>query len=155
MTTSQENLLTALRLTAGAPAAALELLGESRFAPRQQLCAALDAALQSADWLSLLPALNHDSVAERLYWLSSLLLDAQKMQQGISLLTNVDAWALVQRVANALSSSRLQAMIRDACVCREQLLNVTGLNRELMLNDLLLRWEHWLQPTSVMPIHHL
>jgi len=155
VTTSQENLLTALRLTAGAPAAALELLGESRFAPRQQLCTALDAALLSADWLSLLPVLNHDSVAERLYWLSSLLLDAQKMQQGISLLTNVDAWALVQRVANTLSSTRLQAMIHDACACREQLLNVTGLNRELMLNDLLLRWEHWLQPTSVMPIRHL
>ncbi len=155
VTTSQENLLTALRLTAGAPAAALELLGESRFAPRQQLCAALDASLRSADWLSLLSALNHDSVAERLYWLSSLLLDAQKMQQGISLLTNVDAWALVQRVANALSSTRLQAMIHDACACREQLLNVTGLNRELMLNDLLLRWEHWLKPTSVLPIHHL
>ncbi|SNY60007.1 DNA polymerase III subunit delta' [Enterobacter sp. CC120223-11] len=151
VTMSQEHLLTALRLTAGAPAAALDLLAESHSAPRQQLCAALDGALQSGDWLSLLPVLNHDSVADRLYWLASLLLDAQKMQQGITLLTNVDAWALVQRVANQLSSARLQAMVRDASECRERLQSVTGLNRELMLNDCLLRWEHWLRSADPLP----
>ncbi|MEW5560191.1 DNA polymerase III subunit delta' [Enterobacter asburiae] len=151
VTMSQESLLTALRLTAGAPAAALELLEEKHSAARQQLCAALDGALQSGDWLSLLPVLNNDNVAERLYWLTSLLLDAQKMQQGITLLTNVDAGPLIQRVAGQVSAARLQAMARDACECREQLQSVTGLNRELMLNDRLLRWEHWLHATSPLP----
>lgn len=155
VTMSQEALLTALRLTAGAPAAARKLLDAERFTARQQLLNALDGALQSGDWLSLLPGLNHDRVAERLYWLASLLLDAQKMQQGISLLTNVDAWPLVQRVASHLTSARLQAMIHDACECREQLLSVTGLNRELMLNDRLLRWEHWLHSASPLPISSL
>lgn len=155
VTVSQESLLTALRLTAGAPAAALELLEEANFASRQQLCSVLDAALQNGDWLSLLTVLNHDKVAERLYWLTSLLLDAVKMQQGITQLTNADAWALVQRIAHSLSVARLQAIIRDACECREQLQSVTGLNRELMLNDRLLRWEHWLTPGSTLPQPYL
>jgi DNA polymerase III, delta prime subunit (EC 2.7.7.7) len=155
VTMSQEQMLTALRLTAGAPAAALELLQESNFASRQQLCSALESALQSGDWLSLLPALNHESVADRLYWLTTLLLDAVKRQQGITQLTNADAWTLVQYIANTLSTARLQAIISDACECREQLHSVTGLNRELMLNDRLLRWEHWLKPASSLPHSHL
>ena len=155
VTMSQEQLLTALRLTAGAPAAALELLQESHFATRHQLCTALEGALQNGDWLSLLPALNHESVADRLYWLTTLLLDAVKRQQGITQLTNADAWNLVQYIANTFSTARLQAIISDACECREQLHSVTGLNRELMLNDRLLRWEHWLKPTSTLPLSHL
>ncbi|MBB1199687.1 DNA polymerase III subunit delta' [Enterobacteriaceae bacterium 89] len=155
VTMSQESLLTALRLTSGAPAAALELLQESHLTARQQLCSTLQNALQNGDWLSLLPVLNHDRVAERLYWFTSLLLDAAKMQQGITLLTNADAWALVQQAANTLSAARLQAIISDACECREQLESVTGLNRELMLNDRLLRWEHWLKPGTPLPVSHL
>lgn len=155
VTMSQDSLLTALRLTGGAPAAAMTLLDESNLASRQQLCTALDVTLQSGDWLSLLPVLNNDQVTDRLYWLAALLLDAMKMQQGISQLTNADSWELVRRIANALSASRLQAIINDACTCREQLLNVTGLNRELMLNDSLLRWEHWLKPGVTLPVSSL
>ncbi|WP_330982029.1 MULTISPECIES: DNA polymerase III subunit delta' [Enterobacterales] len=155
VTVSQESLLSALRLKAGAPAAALDLLQEANFAPRQQLCAALETTLQNGDWLSMLAVLNHDQVAERLYWLISLLLDGIKMQQGVTQLTNVDAWMLVQHITNRIPAARLQAMVTDACLCREQLLSVTGLNRELMLNDSLLRWEHWLTPGSTLPLPHL
>ena len=155
VTMSQDRLLTALRLKAGAPAAALDLLQDSQVASRQQLCAALESTLQSGDWLSLLPVLNHESVADRLYWLTTLLLDAVKRQQGITQLTNADAGHLVQQIANTLSTARLQAIISDACRCREELNSVTGLNRELMLNDRLLRWEHWLRPGIALSLSPL
>ncbi len=80
----QEALLTALRLCASAPAAALELLKEPQWTARQQLCQALATTLASGDWLALLPILNHEQAAVRLNWLASLLVDAQKRQQGIA-----------------------------------------------------------------------
>lgn len=155
MTASRETLLTALRLSDHAPAAAQELLAADTWGAREKLCQALSNALNSGDWLTLLPALNHDSVVQRLHWLSTLLLDALKHQQRIVRLTNVDNTALVTQLAHALSASRLQAIATDACVCREQLLSVTGLNRELILTERLLRWEQYLQPGAVLPVSHL
>jgi DNA polymerase-3 subunit delta' len=62
---------------------------------------------------------------------------------GATLLTNPDAWPLVNSWRTA--SGALRA-IHDVCQSREQLLTVTGLNRELLLTDQLLRIEHYLQP---------
>lgn len=152
VTTSQEARLTALRLSASAPAAALALLQENHWNARQQLCQALDATLISHDWLSLLPALNHDDAATRLHWFASLLLDALKIQQGITLLTNVDALVLTGKLAHIVPVATLRAIVQDACECREQLLSVIGLNRELILTERLLRWEHYLQPGAVLPV---
>ncbi|MGL5242227.1 MAG: DNA polymerase III subunit delta' C-terminal domain-containing protein, partial [Kluyvera ascorbata] len=33
--------------------------------------------------------------------------------------------------------------------------SVTGLNRELILTERLLRWEQYLQPGAVLPVSHL
>lgn len=49
----QEALLSALRLSANAPAAALDLLQESHWASRQQLVQTLASVLSSGDWLAL------------------------------------------------------------------------------------------------------
>lgn len=155
VTLEQNALLAALRLSANAPAAALELLEESRWAARQQLIQTLANVLTGGDWLTLLPILNHEQAAVRLHWLASLLLDAQKRQQGISLVSNPDAWTLISQLAQALPASRLQAIARDVSACREQLLNVVGVNRELLLTERLLRWEHYLQPGAVLPVSHL
>ncbi|PPK20983.1 DNA polymerase III subunit delta', partial [Klebsiella pneumoniae] len=49
----------------------------------------------------------------------------------------------------------LQAILGDVCHIREQLMSVTGINRELLITDLLLRIEHYLQPGVVLPVPHL
>lgn len=155
VTVSQEEALTALRLSSGAPAAALDLLQQGNWAQRTQLCAALSHTLDSGDWLGILTALNHDQVGMRLHWLASLLLDALKLQQGATQLSNADVWTLVNTLANRLSGATLRAILHDVCLCREQLLTVTGLNRELLLTDQLLRIEHYLQPGAIQPASHL
>lgn len=155
VTMPQEALLSALRLSANAPAAALDLLQESHWASREQLIQTLAGVLSSGDWLALLPILNHEQAAVRLHWLASLLLDAQKRQQGITLVSNPDAWTLVNQLAQTLPAARLQAIARDVSACRDQLLNVVGVNRELLLTERLLRWEHYLQPGTVLPVSHL
>ncbi|ASV54998.1 DNA polymerase III delta prime subunit [Lelliottia jeotgali] len=155
VTVSQDAALTALRLSSGAPAAALELLQKETWAQRTQLCDSLSAALESRDWLSLLSALNHEQAPARLHWLASLLLDALKLQQSAQLLSNADVWPLVNTLANHLSGAILRAILHDVSLCREQLLTVTGVNRELLLTDLLLQIEHYLQPGTLLPASHL
>jgi len=155
VTMSQDALLAALRLSANAPAAALELLQDVHWTARQQLCQTLANVLTQGDWLTLLPILNHEQAAVRLHWLASLLVDAQKRQQGITLVSNPDVWTLVNQLAQMLPAARLQAIARDVSFCREQLLNVVGVNRELLLTERLLRWEHYLQPGAVLPVSHL
>ncbi|HAU5607266.1 DNA polymerase III subunit delta' [Citrobacter koseri] len=155
VTMSQETLLAALRLSAGAPGAALALLQADSWAHRNALCEALANTLQSGDWYILLSVLNHEQAAVRLHWLAALLMDALKYQYGASSLTNQDAGTLVASIAERLSVARIQAILSDVCHCREQLINVTGLNRELVLTDLILRIEHYLQPGAVLPVSHL
>lgn len=150
-----ETIISALRLCGGAPGAAEQLLQADNLAPRQVLCQSLAQSLESGDWLSLLSVLNHDRVAERLHWLGTLLLDALKTQHGAALLTNMDAAVLVQQLARQLHSARLHACLHTIVECREQLLTVVGVNRELLLTDLLLRIERYLQPGTELPVVHL
>ncbi|ROR11389.1 DNA polymerase III subunit delta' [Erwinia sp. JUb26] len=137
---------TALRLTSGAPAAALTLLEEKNWQQRQLVCQALPTAIQG-DLLSLLPALNHDDAARRIGWLCSLLVDAVKWQQGGgAFISNVDCQALVMQIASLLPATAIDASLRQWLTCRDRLLNVVAVNRELLLTDLLLSWEAILHP---------
>ncbi|WP_410954035.1 DNA polymerase III subunit delta' C-terminal domain-containing protein, partial [Pseudomonas aeruginosa] len=90
-------------------------LQEPLWTARQQLCQALAATLASGDWLALLPILNHEQAAVRLHWLASLLVDAQKRQQGITLVSNPDVWPLLEQLAHSLPAARLQAIAHDVC----------------------------------------
>ena len=137
------------------PGAALALLQSERWAQREALCQALMDSLHTGDWYALLTALNHEQAPARLHWLATLLVDALKRQHGASYLTNVDADAVVAALAGPLSPARIQAILNDVCHCRDQLLHVTGLNRELVLTDLILRIEHYLQPGTLLPVPHL
>lgn len=139
----------------GSPGAALALLQSERWAQREALCQALMDSLHTGDWYAVLTALNHEQAPARLHWLATLLVDALKRQHGASYLTNVDADAVVAALAEPLSPARIQAILNDVCHCRDQLLHVTGLNRELVLTDLILRIEHYLQPGTLLPVPHL
>ncbi len=142
-------LLAALRLSAGAPAAALNLFEPARLQARQKLCDALPGALQQ-DILQLLPALNSEDAAVRIGWLLSLLLDAMKWQQGATQwLSNVDRQDLVALLAQHFSASALNASAHDWMLCREQILHVAAVNRELLLTDRLLSWAEKMKPALV------
>ena len=155
VTMSQDALLAALRLSAGSPGAALALFQGDNWQARETLCQALAYSVPSGDWYSLLAALNNEQAPARLHWLATLLMDALKRHYGAAHVTNVDVPGLVAELANHLSPSRLQAILGDVCHIREQLMSVTGINRELLITDLLLRIEHYLQPGVVLPVPHL
>lgn len=142
-------LVTALRLCAGAPEAALNLLSAGPWQARQKLCDALPAALQQ-DILHLLPALNADDAAVRIGWLLSLLLDAMKWQQNAGQwLSNVDRQDVVVLLAEHFTSTALNSSAQGWMRCREQLLHVAAVNRELLLTDQLLSWADNMKPALI------
>ena len=149
-------LLTALRLSMGAPGAALTLLQPDQWKRRAALCAKLQEALQQRDLLLLNSVLNDDHVVGSLHWLSTLLLDALKVRRGAGdWLTNPDAGAVIHQLCSIMSEAVTQAVLHHLFQCREQLRDVPGLNRELMLTELLLRWEQWMQPGATLPAAYL
>ncbi|RPD98118.1 DNA polymerase III subunit delta' [Candidatus Pantoea deserta] len=142
-------LQTALRLSAGAPAAALQLLEPARWKARDSLCDALPGALQQ-DILQLLPLLNSDDVAVRISWLLALLVDALKWQQGATRwLSNPDRQDAIALLADTYSARALDESAREWMQCREQLLYVAAVNRELLLTDRLLSWADKRKPGVV------
>ncbi|EOW6643725.1 DNA polymerase III subunit delta' [Cronobacter muytjensii] len=146
----------ALRLTGGAPAAALALLQPEQWQQRVALSEKTAAALSGGDWLSLLPALNHDQAPFRLHWLASFLMDALKWRHGAyGALVNTDYQVLVAQLAQNFTPVILQAMLDSLFRCRERLLNVAAVNRELLLTELLLTWEHYMRPGAALPSYHL
>ncbi|MEC5319748.1 DNA polymerase III subunit delta' [Brenneria populi subsp. brevivirga] len=147
-------LRSALRLQAGAPLAAEKLLQPERWQQRAALCQAFSAAQTSRDLLSLLPQLNHEDADERIHWLASLLLDALKWQQGAGeYLVNQDQSELVGFLANRTGNAPLQYELRQWLDCRQKLLTVTGVNRELLLTERLLDGERSLFTQAPRAVH--
>lgn len=150
---SVQALQTALRLQAGAPLAAEHLLQEETARARAALCQALANAVATRAFYTLLPLLHHEDAPERIHWLCSLLVDALKMQRGAaSACVNLDQDALIDLLANRLTAAEVDAVLSRWLRCRHQLLTVTGINRELLLADVLLAWEQLSQPESLNAI---
>lgn len=148
-TQNEAQLTAALRLSASAPAAALTLLTSTRWQARDELCAMLPEALQS-DILLLLPLLGGDEAPSRISWLLSLLIDAMKWQQGATgWLSNPDRQDVVALLAGSFASRGLDESLHDWMQCREQLLHVAAVNRELLLTDRLLSWADRLKPATI------
>lgn len=137
---------TALRLSGGVPPAALSLLNNDSWKQRQQLCDILFDALRH-DPLLLLTSLDHDNVAERINWICTLLIDALKHQYHAGgFITNIDRRQLVQQLAEWLPAAALEQSFSQWITCRDRLLRVVAVNRELLLTEQLLSWEKIVRP---------
>ncbi|VFP88493.1 DNA polymerase III subunit delta' C-terminal domain-containing protein [Candidatus Erwinia haradaeae] len=132
----------ALRLSFGAPVKALELLSESCWKHRLQICNAFFKAIDG-DILSLLPILYQNNTIRCIEWLCSLLLDAAKWTQGaMQFISNIDQTSLVIDIAKRLPINILNDSMRQWMICRYRLLTISGINCELLLTEQLLQWEY-------------
>lgn len=148
---SKESCIAALRLSSGAPLAALTLLDEKQWQARQLLCRAFNDALQQ-DLLSLMPVLNVEAVAERIHWLCSLLTDGMKWQVGAAqCIINVDQQALIKKIALRFPLAELNQSLYNWILCRDKIRHVVSVNRELLLTNQLLNWEQHIESKAVFP----
>lgn len=131
---------TALRLCSFSPVNALQMLQTDSWQQRMALCQSLEKALNNNDPLLLLPVLHNDNAAQSLFWLSTFWLDAIKYQYGAAgHIINQDQRLSVALLSGRNSASKLQCHHKSILSARNQLLNVAGVNRELILTDLLCR----------------
>ncbi|MFB6434625.1 MAG: DNA polymerase III subunit delta' [Candidatus Malihini olakiniferum] len=149
--TSAQALQTALRLQSGAPLAVEHFLQNAETArQRSTLCQALANAVVHRTFYSLLPKLNHEDAPERIHWISSLLLDALKIQCGAaSARVNLDQNELIALLVKKLTSTELDVVLSRWLRCCHQILTVKSVNRELLLADVLLEWEQGFQTKTL------
>lgn len=139
---SQQNLITALRLSSGSPLKSFNLLETKHWQQRLSLCNALINAVAQKDLLTFLPELNQDNVIERMDWTLMLFMDAIKRQQNAEdYIANLDQLSLIIKLTDFFDSLSLQQICRQWLACRHQLLTVSGINKELLLTNLLIQIE--------------
>ncbi|CUR53545.1 DNA polymerase III subunit delta' [Serratia symbiotica] len=137
------NYYIALGLYNGSPIAAKNFLQSNRWKQRIILCSILSKAILKKDMLLLLPVLNDVNVIEYIYWLSTLLIDTIKFKQNLlKYILNKDQKLLLLQLSNCICNISLLKIIKKWLICRYQLLNFTGINRELLLTKQLLDWEY-------------
>lgn len=133
-----DSLKTALRLSHGAPIAAQQLLTSTIWGKREVICRGLGTAFQQRDLLSFLPLLNHDNVEERIHWAVSVLLDVVKYQQGAdAFIVNQDVIGIIHNIASFAPAVIFNQISQAFLSCRHQLLSIPGVNRELLLTNML------------------
>ncbi|MXP50998.1 DNA polymerase III subunit delta' C-terminal domain-containing protein [Pantoea sp. SoEX] len=131
-------IVSSLRLSNGMPTKALNLITTSLLL-RKKLYDTLCFSLKQ-DILQLLPIICENEMI-CIDWLISLILDAMKLQNNITeQLINIDRKDVISLLANSFSFDTLNNSMYHWIKCRNTLINVTEVNKELLLINSLLIW---------------
>lgn len=139
---NEHQLASALLLNQLAPLAAANLLEPAHWQARHQFCQQLSQQLAQHDLWSLLPEFDQESAVQRLAWLDSLIRDALKgKQRGVGkYIINRDQVELIRQLMR-YKTDGLTALYQLGLTVRQQLLTINGINRELVLCNLLAQAE--------------
>ncbi|WMY94708.1 MAG: DNA polymerase III subunit delta' C-terminal domain-containing protein [Arsenophonus sp.] len=139
----ENDINTAIKLTAGAPISALTLLQPNFWIKRNYFFKSLMEHLSNNTLLNWLPELNQSNAIDRIVWLITLLLDAIKYQQQLSYYcVNQDQLSIISKLAKMSSANVLLKSAYEWQNCRYKLISIVGLNQELLLLSQLINWKH-------------
>jgi DNA polymerase III subunit delta' len=135
-----------LKLAHGAPLQALALNETDLLIRRGELfeglfaliTGAIDPVAFAAQWTDVEPLIVVDLL---LNWLTDLL--RYKVTNDAVWLMNADFKTQIMQVSNALPAANLTAYISDVQQTRNELGSSINLNKQLMLEDLFIRWAHY------------
>lgn len=138
---SDNELASALLLSENAPLTALALLAPEKWQQRKNFCENLLTALPQNDYWQLAKTFEHEQFIERIVWFCALLSDALKAKQKVGrFIVNRDQVPLVRLLATN-SHEKITALYDLWMQARQQLLSVTGLNKELIVYNVLAQSE--------------
>ncbi|MDF7671343.1 DNA polymerase III subunit delta' [Orbaceae bacterium ESL0721] len=138
---SENELATALLLNENAPLAALQLLAVDRWQQRKQFCEALLELIPDNNYWALAKTVDNEQFVDWMHWFCSLLSDALKAKQRAGrFIINRDQVPLVRLIARMESQQiiRLYDLWRQT---EERLLTVSGVNKELIIHNVLAQSE--------------
>lgn len=134
---SDNELATALLLSENAPLNAAILLQPEKWQQRKLFCEKLLELLPENNFWQLAKTFNNEDFLERITWFCALLGDALKAKQKVGrYIVNRDQVPLVRLIA-AKSHDEITSLYQLWLQARKVLLSVAGLNKELMVYNVL------------------
>ena len=138
---SDNELASALLLSENAPLAALALLKPEKWQQRKAFCDHLLRVVPHNDYWQLAKTFENEEFIECIIWFCSLLSDALKAKQRAGrFIVNRDQVPLVRLLATK-SNEKISALYELWLQARRLLLSVTGLNKELIVYNVLAQSE--------------
>ncbi|AHG60034.1 DNA polymerase III subunit delta' C-terminal domain-containing protein [Buchnera aphidicola] len=137
-----KSCLTSLRINQGSPIYAKKFINSQIWIERINFYKCLFHACQNRNLLKILPILNNKNSIVYINWICFLLLDSIKFSfNQKEYLTNLDQIELIEFFSDNYKTIILDVSIRTWMKCRYRLLNISGINHELLLLEQLLKWE--------------
>ncbi|AEO08701.1 DNA polymerase III delta' subunit [Buchnera aphidicola str. Ak (Acyrthosiphon kondoi)] len=134
--------LTALRIYQGSPLSAKKFINSNKWIDRINFYKYLYDAFINKNLLKILPLLNEKNSAIKIDWICFLLFDSIKFRfNEKNNLTNIDQIELIKFLSDNYQNIILDTSIRTWMHCKYRLLNISGINYELLLLEQLLKWE--------------
>ncbi|QIQ41939.1 MAG: DNA polymerase III subunit delta' [Buchnera aphidicola (Microlophium carnosum)] len=142
-TTKKNRLhLIALRINQGSPLSAKKFINNDIWIDRINFYKNLYDSFKKKNLLKILPLLKEKNSTVKIDWICFLLFDAIKFNfNEKNNLTNFDQIELIQFLSYNYKNAILDASLRTWMHCKYRLLNISGINHELLLLEQLLRWE--------------
>ncbi|MGF1769245.1 DNA polymerase III subunit delta' [Enterovibrio makurazakiensis] len=129
--------LQVIRINRGAPLAAKAFIEDASMAKHKALVEAFVAFVSTRQGLFTLTDMLTKGQREGLNWLSFLLLDVMKTQQGSQeAIVHCDAMDALQQIAKAVPLAKVMSQLMALNKLKAELVKHTGLNGELLLS----RW---------------
>ena len=134
---SDNELATALLLSENAPINAATLLQPEKWQQRKSFCENLTEVLPRNNFWQLAKTFNHEGFFEQITWFCALLSDALKAKQKVGrYIINRDQVPLVRLLATK-NNDEIASLYQIWLKARNLLLSVTGLNKELIIYNVL------------------
>lgn len=138
---SDNELASALLLSENAPLAAKFLIEPERWQQRKIFCENLLNVIPKNDYWSLAATFEHENFLDRVIWFCALLSDALKAKQKTGrYIINRDQVPLIRLLAT-FSNEKIFSLYELWLHARRQLISITGLNKELIVYNVLAQSE--------------
>ncbi|QCI16024.1 DNA polymerase III subunit delta' C-terminal domain-containing protein [Buchnera aphidicola] len=134
--------LTALRINQGSPISAKNFINGDIWIDRINFYKNLYDAFKNENLLKILKILNEKNTIVKIDWIYFLLIDCIRFNlNNMNHVINCDQIKLIKIISNKYHNIVLDLSIRTWMRCRYRLLNISGINYELILLEQLLMWE--------------
>ncbi|WP_226856597.1 DNA polymerase III subunit delta' C-terminal domain-containing protein [Buchnera aphidicola] len=134
--------LISLRINQGSPISAKKFINNGLLEERKNLFLYFLKSIKNQNLLRMLPILSVKNTILKIDWICLLLFDAIQLYfNQKKKLTNFDQFELIQFFSSNYHYLTLHQSIYTWTKCRYRLLNVPGINSELLLLEQLLKWE--------------
>ncbi|QCI18557.1 DNA polymerase III subunit delta' [Buchnera aphidicola (Aphis nasturtii)] len=134
--------LISLRINQGSPISAKKFINNGLWEERKNLFLCFFKSIKNQNLLKILPILSINNTLIKIDWICLLLFDAIQLYfNQKKKLTNFDELELIQFFSHNYNYSTLNKSIYTWNKCRYRLLNIPGINNELLLLEQLLKWE--------------